>query len=185
MPVRLVVPAEEHLLGFIAALERGWSPDTLRPQASQELLERIARDRTAFLASLDDREAKGGPVTLPDGSQAQRIPGFNRWIWDGAFAGSVGLRWQKGTADLPPHVLGHAGYTVVPWRQKRGYATQALALLLDEARGVGLPYIELTTDPSNVPSQRVILANGGKLIERFRKAPAYGGAEALRFRIDL
>jgi hypothetical protein len=34
--------------------------------------------------------------------------------------------------------------------------------------------------------QKVIEANGGELIERFRKPAAYGhGAESLRFRIPL
>jgi len=54
-----------------------------------------------------------------------------------------------------------------------------------KARAHGLPYVELTTNPDNIPSQRVILANGGRLVERFRKAAAYGEDEALRFRIDL
>ena len=50
---------------------------------------------------------------------------------------------------------------------------------------MGLAYVELTTEPDNVPSQRVILANGGRVLERFRKHEAYGGHEALRWRIDL
>jgi hypothetical protein len=33
--------------------------------------------------------------------------------------------------------------------------------------------------------RRVIEASGGKLIERFHKPAAYGGAESLRFRILL
>jgi predicted acetyltransferase len=43
----------------------------------------------------------------------------------------------------------------------------------------------LTTDPGNIASQAVILANGGRLVERFREPAAYGGKEALRFRIAL
>ena len=34
-------------------------------------------------------------------------------------------------------------------------------------------------------SQRVILANGGVLVERFSKRSAYGNLEGLRFRIVL
>jgi len=37
----------------------------------------------------------------------------------------------------------------------------------------------------NIASRRVIEANGGKLIERFHKPAAYGGAESLRFRISF
>ena len=183
--MRLVVPAREHLPGYIAALEKKWSPDNMRPEAAREELAKIERDADSFLALQDDRDAKGGPVRLQDGSQVPRLPGFRRWLWDGAFCGVIGFRWQKGTAELPAHVLGHIGYSVVPWKQGRGYATRALQLLLDEVRPLGLPYVELTTDPENIASQRVILANSGTMIERFRKAAAYGHAESLRWRISL
>jgi predicted acetyltransferase len=66
-----------------------------------------------------------------------------------------------------------------------GVATTALKLLLPQARSVGLEYVELTTDPDNLPSQKVVLSNGGVLLGRFRKDEAYGGQEGLRFRIDL
>jgi predicted acetyltransferase len=148
-------------------------------------LARIRDDPAKFVALLDDPEAKGGPVTLPDGSVAPRLPGFRRWLWDGGFCGSIGFRWQPGTPDLPSHVLGHIGYAVVPWKRDRGYAKRALALLLVEVRAIGLPFVELVTDPENVASQAVILANSGHLVERFREPPAYGGSEALRFHIAL
>ena len=80
-------------------------------------------------------------------------------------------------------MLGHVGYAVVPWKRGRGYATRALALILDEARRESLDYVELTTDPDNEPSQKVILANGGALVERFWSPPY--GKEELRFRIPL
>ena len=183
--MQLVRPSELHLPGYIAALERGWSADTLRPQAAQEELARIAADPHSFIAATEDRQAKGLPVTLPDGSVVQRIPGFRRWLWDGEFCGSINFRWQPGSTELPPHCLGHIGYAVVPWKQRRGYATAALSQLLPEARDVGLPFVELTTDPDNLASQRVILANGGVLVERFVKPPQFGGKPGLRFRIAL
>jgi predicted acetyltransferase len=122
-------------------------------------------------------------VTLPDGSQVTRLPGITRWIWDGEFCGSINLRWQHGTSALPSYVLGHIGFSVVPWKRRRGYATRALALLLPEARALGLDYVELTAAPDNIASQKTIVANDGKLIEHFRKDAAYGGDEGLRFRI--
>jgi predicted acetyltransferase len=184
--VQLLVPSLAHLDANADALRRGWSPDNVRlEEATREELELIADDPAGFVAMLDDREAKRGPITLPDGSQVPRLPGYRRWMWDGAFCGSVGFRWQPGTSALPPYVLGHIGYSVVPRKQRRGYATQALALLLPEARQEGLDYVELTTDPDNLPSQKVITANGGVLVKRFRKEAAYGGADALLFRIAL
>ena len=186
MPFQLLKPSLEYLPEYKAALEQGWGPDTRRPAASgKEDLEKIATDAEAFVNSLDDPEAKAGPVTLPDGSTVPRLPGFHSWMWDGEFCGNIGFRWQKGTSELPPHCLGHIGYSVVPWKQRKGYATQALALLLPMAKAQGLSYVELTANPDNPASQKVIIANGGILAERFQKAAAYGGGEGLRFRINL
>jgi predicted acetyltransferase len=183
MTVDLVWPAPEYLSSYTEALRRGWSPDTTRQAASREEIERIEADAGLFLAQQVDREAKGPPITLPDGSTVQRLPGIKRWMWDGEFCGSINFRWQPGTTALPPHCLGHIGYAVVPWKRRLGYATRALALLLPEASQEGLEFVELTTDVGNGPSRRVIEANGGVLIERFRKSPEYGSTEALRFRI--
>lgn len=182
----LVWPSALYLPGYRAALERGWSANSARGKAAadEELVE-IAKDGAAFLSSLVDREAAGGPITLPDGSRCARLPGYRRWLWDGEFCGSIGFRWQRGTEDLPAYCLGHIGYAVVPWKQRRGYATEALRQLLPEARAEGLRYLELTTDPENIASQRVIEANGGVLVERFTKPPMYGSTPGLRYRIVL
>jgi predicted acetyltransferase len=74
---------------------------------------------------------------------------------------------------------------VVPWKQRLGYATAALAQLLPEAKSIGLPFVELTTDPENIASLRVIQANGGILVEHFTKPPQFGNKPGLRFRIAL
>ena len=182
--MQLVRPSGSQLSSYVAALERGWSADNARGvAAAHEELARIQEDPAAFIEGLVDREAKGRPITLPDGSIVPRIPGYHRWLWDGEFCGSIGFRWQAGTTDLPPHCLGHIGYSVVPWKQRLGYATQALGLLLVEARAEGLPFVEITTDPQNTASQRVIEANGGVLFERFTKPPQFGSVPGLRFRI--
>jgi predicted acetyltransferase len=148
-------------------------------------LAHIARDPAGFLSGKVDREGQGPPIRLPDGSEAPRLPGYARWMWDGEFCGSIGFRWRPGTTELPAYCLGHVGYAVVPWKRGRGYATAALRLLLLEVREEGLTHVEITTDADNVVSRRVIEANGGKLVERFHKPAAYGGAESLRFRILL
>jgi predicted acetyltransferase len=185
LAMHLVWPSAEYLASYTDALRQGWSPDNLRPEAAQEELERISADVPQFLAEQVDREAKGPPIVLGDGSAARRLPGYRRWMWDGDFCGVIGFRWQPGTTELPPYCLGHIGFSVVPWKRRRGYASQALAMLLPEVRQEGLPYVELTTDVSNIASQRVILANGGRLVERFNKPAYHGGAESLRFRIYL
>lgn len=189
--LQLVRPGPQHLAEYSAALRRGWSADNLRgAAAAREELERIAADAAGFLARMDDPEALGGPVTLPDGSTVQRLPSLRRWMWlpgtdGGRFVGSIGLRWTQDGALLPPHVLGHIGYAVVPWQRRRGWATRALALMLPLARARGLGHVEITTDPDNLASQRVITANGGVLVEHFDKGAAYGHAPGLRYRIEL
>jgi predicted acetyltransferase len=184
--MKLVWPSREYLPSYVAALERGWSPDHTRGlAATKEELRRIAQDADAYLASLVDREARGDPIVLPDGTRVPRLPGYNRWLWDGEFCGRIGIRWQPGTEALPPHCLGHIGYAVVPWKQRRGYATRALRDMLQEARAEGLRYVEITTDPDNVGSQRVIEANGGVLFEEFIKPKALGGTRGLRYRVNL
>ena len=186
MSVILIKPDLEHLPAFLNALERGWSPDNMRgAEAAAEILAKAAEDPGAVLAGMDDPEAKAGPIRLPDGSEVERLPGFHRWLWDGEFCGTIGFRWRPGGAELPPHVLGHIGYAVVAWKRGRGYASRALGLLLPEAAAMGLPWVELTTDADNVPSQKVILNNGGYLLERFSKPAVYGGTESLRYRIEL
>lgn len=189
--LQLVRPGPEHLTEYRAALQRNWSADNLRgAAAAREELEHIAADAAGFLARMDDPDALAGPVTLPDGSTVPRVPSLRRWMWlpgsdGGHFVGSIGLRWTKDGAPLPPHVLGHVGYAVVPWRQRHGFATRALALMLPLARERGLSHVEITTDPDNHGSQKVILANGGVLVETFDKGAAYGHAPGLRYRIDL
>lgn len=182
----LVRPAEKYLAGYRAALERGWSPSTLDPAAGRAELARLDLEPQAFLAAQDDREAAGEPVTLPDGTRVPRLPGLRRWIWDDDLVGVIGVRWQPGTPALPPHVLGHVGFSIVPWRRRRGHATAALAAVLPEVRELGLPNVEHATDVDNVASQKVITTNGGLLVERFDKPAAYGSASpALRWRIAL
>ncbi|HKU68877.1 MAG TPA: GNAT family N-acetyltransferase [Candidatus Baltobacteraceae bacterium] len=181
----LVKPGYEHLPSYVAALERQWWFESARPADAQRALSMIENAPDEFLKTYDDPHARSGPVPMPDGSLMPRLPGLGRWMWDGEFCGSIGLRWQNGTADLPPWCLGHIGYSVVPWKQRRGYATAALAGILPEARALGLPYVELTTNADNLASQKVILANGGFRVEEFEKLPMHGGGPALRFRIDL
>ena len=151
----LVVPALPYLASYTDALKRGWSPDNVRlAEAAREQLAEIAADAEGFLASLDVRDPKGVLVTFPDGSKKPKLPGYRRWMWDGEFCGSIGFRWQPGTSTLPPYVLGHIGYAVVPWKRRLGYASRALALMLDEARKEKLAYVERTQKAERPPLMR-------------------------------
>jgi predicted acetyltransferase len=156
--LRLVRPSLARLPGYVEALRQGWSSNTTRDVRNEELAA-IADDAAAFLRQLRGEEA--GTVRLVDGRKVPRLPGVVRWMWDGEFCGAINLRYQPGTEDLPPHVSGHVGYAVVPWKRSRGYATRGLALLLPLAREAGLARVLLTCDADNLASCRVIAANGG------------------------
>ena len=55
--------------------------------------------------------------------------------------------------------------------------TFALRHTLDDARAKGMPFVEITTDPENLASPRVIAANGGVFVERSpaRAIHSHGG----------
>ncbi len=179
MPFSLVVPASEHLASYAAALETGWSPNTLR-DVSGEHLASLRADADGFLESLVPKP--GETIALPDGRMVERLPGCVRWMWDGEFAGSINFRHVPGTEALPEHVLGHIGYAVVPWKRRRGYARQALGMMLAVAREAGMARVEVCCDSENAISRRVIERNDGVLIRRLPN-PHREGRTELVFRL--
>lgn len=185
MDLQLVTPSPEHLASYSKALETGWSPNNMRQEAGMEELQKIKADAVAFLKSLDSTKELGDPIPMPDGTFVPRLPGYRRWLWDGEFCGSIGFRWQWGTEALPPYCLGHIGYAVVPWKRRKGYATQGLQQLLPDAKALGLSYVELTVAHDNTISQRVIEKCGGKFIDAFPLPAAYGEGTEWRYRIAV
>lgn len=168
--IRLIAPNAELLDSYAAALRAGWSPNTMRDVSADELAA-VEDDPEEFLRDLNDET---GMVELADGRREPRLPFRLFWIWDGEFCGSIGLRYRPGSEDLPPHVPGHIGYTIVPWKRRRGYATRALALMLPVARAEGLPRVLVSCDADNEASKKVILANGGELIGLTPRDPETG-----------
>lgn len=188
--VSLHAPGRDVLPAYVRALEAGWSPNTMRNVAPEQLAA-IAADPDTFVAGLNQR---GGTIRLHDGSEVARLPDMIRWIFaidrpERPFVGSINLRWQEDETgspitELPAHVLGHVGYTILPNHAGNGYASAALAAVLVEARSIGLPFVKITCDAANAASQRIIEKNGGRFIENF-VAPFYRPEERLMYRIDL
>ncbi len=158
-------------------------PDESFHASEIETLDEASADIPAFLAKLDDPEGKAGDIKLPSGEYVPRLPGFYRWMWDGEVCGTINFRWKVGSTDLPPYCLGHIGYGVFPWKRGLGYASEALREILKEVAPLNMPYIEITTNVDNIASQKVILKNGGVLIEQFTKPDISGGGLGLRYRI--
>lgn len=182
MSLQIHVPSLALLPGYIEALEKGFSTSTIVDTARRDL-EAIRQDAEKFLKKFDvDCDE---PVELPDGTKVARLPCHTRWLFDEeGFCGQVSFRWQRGTDELPAHVLGHIGYAIVPWKRGRGYGTQALAMMLPIARMEGLGRLHITCNHDNKWSQRIIERNGGRLVRAFVH-PMYGDVTRLLFVLDL
>lgn len=78
---------------------------------------------------------------------------------------------------------GNIGYEVRRSERRRGYASEILRRTLDEARGIGLERVLLTTEVSNLGSIRVIENAGG--VPDSDSISSRTGEHMCRFWIDL
>jgi predicted acetyltransferase len=113
-------------------------------------------DFATFVRELED-EAAG--IGLPP----DVVPQQTYWLArnDGTLLGEIRLRPHL-TPPFERH-NGHIGYNIRPSQRGKGYATQQLALVLEEAQRQGLPRVMLTIDGENPASVRVIEKNRGTL----------------------
>jgi predicted acetyltransferase len=184
----LVWPSHDYLASYVAALESGWSPNNVRPEARFDELAMIQKDPNMFVAGLVDLDAVGGDIELPDGSKVPKLPGYRKWLVEPnskTFLGSYGFRWVKGSNELPPYCLGHVGYSIVEAHRGKGFATLGLKMLLKEAPAQGLSYVYIHCLPHNLASKRVIEKSGGKYLGIFVTTPGYGSVEELKYKVEL
>ncbi len=93
-------------------------------------------------------------------------PGFvassEFWLIDnGEFIGRTNIRHMLN--DWLLHIGGHIGYWIRPSKRGKGYGKKILELGLQEAKKLGINNVLITCDVTNIPSKKVIEANGGIL----------------------
>jgi predicted acetyltransferase len=97
------------------------------------------------------------------------VPSTEYWMVERAiFVGRLSLRHYL-NASLE-QFGGHIGYAVRPTERKKGFATEALSMVLPKAKQMGLNQVLLTCDDSNVGSIRVIEKNGGLMQDKIQIA---------------
>jgi predicted acetyltransferase len=85
---------------------------------------------------------------------------------DGKKVGKLQLRHKLGKSDtMPDGFESNIYYEIEPEFQHKGHGKKILALGLLEARKIGLTEVRLTVLEDNIPSQKIIKANGGVLID--------------------
>lgn len=73
---------------------------------------------------------------------------------DRTMIGHVGFHWRPGSPHLAEYAAGgvELGYEVFPAFRRQGYATEAVAAMLDWATAQGVPSFALSIAPGNTPS---------------------------------
>lgn len=168
--LRLIRPDMDYLESYTVALERGWSPSSMVDN-SAKLLGLLMQNPEKHAADLAAYSAKGADY-------------IHWWMWDGGFCGFVLLMHAAGTTALLPHLPGHLGYNVVPWKRRQGYASRALALAkpLFAARGFGS--LEVMCREDNAASRRV-LEKSGAVWRETRVFATYGPEPRCRYEVPL
>ncbi len=104
-------------------------------------------------------------------------------MFGGQKVGECQLRHRPRKSDnLPDGFENHIYYEIDPEFQGKGYAKEALRLILDEARKIHLAEVILSVAETNIPSQKVMESQGAELLE---KAQAKDGTWQRKYKIIL
>ena len=140
-----------------------------------------ANEISAYRSDPTVNRYQGWDRTDPDGVRADitdmagRVPGDPGWVQfsvlereTGDLVGDVGLSPAEGE----PGVV-RVGYTISPAFQGAGYATEAVAALVEYAfERLGADVVRAHASGENTPSHRVAEKVGMRLVERFKRTDA-------------
>ncbi len=113
-----------------------------------------------FSEYVTQKLAEANCESLPEGY----VPHTLLWLVDGTeYIGRVDIR--HALTDQLRAEGGHIGYDIRPSQRRKGYGKTALMLGLKKAKELGLQEVLVTCDIGNAPSNKIIQANGGTLID--------------------
>ena len=111
-----------------------------------------------------------------------RVPATTLFALDverNIFVGAVNIRHELN--DYLLSFGGHIGDGVRPTERRKGYATEMIALALEECRSMGIDKVLMTCDKDNIGSAKSIRNNGGVLENEVNQ----NGELVQRYWIDL
>jgi predicted acetyltransferase len=158
MTAALVPPSARHAASSIAALREGFRRG-LQPITPEERIVEIGAGFARYLAEITNQS---GTIKLPNGEIVPKVPFSLLWLAEGEeFIGEISIRHRLNAWLLQEG--GHVGYGIRPGRQGRGYGKLILKLGLEVCRHLGIERALVTCKDDNLPSARIIEANGGRL----------------------
>lgn len=143
-------------------------------EAFQQASDRM--DGTSWLAEAPSIEAwlvKLEGYEQRDESKSGLVPGLQYIAIDekNHLVGMVNLRLALN--DYLSNYGGHVGYSILPEARRQGHGTELLRQTLKLAKEQGLTQVLVTTNETNIGSQKIIESNGGVLEDK-RQDPEDG-----------
>lgn len=110
-------------------------------------------------------------IARGEGLESWMVPENTYWFYAGSRPVGYGKVRHRLTEALRK-AGGHIGYAIRPTDRGKGYGIVILKLLLAKARGLGLEKVMIDCLAGNLPSRKVIEANGG-VLEKEQNNRAY------------
>lgn len=135
------------------------------------MLQRIGPNENGFINNVNGMEYAEFPAWLEKRVNFSKGIGLADWMvpdstfWLMADGVPVGMgKMRHRLTDALREAGGHIGYAIASDQRGKGYGKELLRLMLAKARCMGITEeILVTVNPGNIPSRRVVEANGGEL----------------------
>ena len=149
----LVLPTTEHKQQYEEMMDEweahkgGWfNPGALRRYSNSQ---KRTVTYTEWLKWIDDGRAAGQELYF--------------FMNNGTILGAISIRPKKNVPNIGTD--GHCGFGIRPSERKKGYATKMLNMALPIMKQHGIDPVVITCDKENIGSARVIINNGGVLVD--------------------